>query len=220
MVIFETNLFWVHVSTFKNNSIFMQQVWFSVSFLRRIYTWLHCSEFPQSAGNFAKPRTSLLLSYCTRTKKNYLPTIYQLTLSLSLFSSMHKISFSPANFCQAVALSFASQHLQKTNSRPQYKLHLTCTEAHWQLIPSITGRVWLKVTEMRAWASPQVLPSKRPASDKGKLDRSSRSLSSLPLFLYVSLPLSAALCSSLSADAPTTAATFNWKYISKMAPGV
>lgn len=41
---------------------------------------------------------------------------------------------------------------------------------------------------MRARASPQVLSSKRPASNKGKEDRSSRSLSSLTLSSYVSRP--------------------------------
>lgn len=41
---------------------------------------------------------------------------------------------------------------------------------------------------MRARASSQVLPSQRPASNKGKEDRSSRSLSSLPLIPYVSRP--------------------------------
>lgn len=46
----------------------------------------------------------------------------------------------------------------------------------------------LNVAEMRARASPQVLPSKRPASNKGKEDRSSRSLSSLTLIPYVSRP--------------------------------
>lgn len=67
---------------------------------------------------------------------------------------------------------------------------------------------------MRAWASPQVLSSKRPASDKGKGDRSSRSLSLSPAAahsLCLSPSLSCFVLKFWSADAPTTAATFNWK---------
>lgn len=104
---------------------------------------------------------------------------------------------SPANFWQAFALSCASQHLQETqqerkNGKPrrQDKVKLSpAADVSWQLNPNIARRVRPKVAGMRAWASPQVLPSKRPASDKGKEDRSSRSLSSPPVFPYVSLSL-------------------------------
>lgn len=78
---------------------------------------------------------------------------------------------SPANFWQAFALSCASQHLQETQKeiRQQDKTQtLTCNGCLWQLIPAIARRVRPKVAGMRAWASPQVLPSTRPASDKGK----------------------------------------------------
>lgn len=78
---------------------------------------------------------------------------------------------SPANFWQAFALSCASQHLQETQkeTRQQDKTQtLTCNGCLWQLIPAIARRVRPKVAGMRAWASPQVLPSTRPASDKGK----------------------------------------------------
>lgn len=104
---------------------------------------------------------------------------------------------SPANFWQAFALSCASQHLQETQqerkkgkTRRQDKVKLSpAADVSWQLNPNIARRVRPKVAGMRAWASPQVLPSKRPASDKGKEDRSSRSLSSPPVFPYVSLSL-------------------------------
>lgn len=93
-------------------------------------------------------------------------------------------------------LCVATSPRDKKN-RQQYKLHLTSTKAQCQFILSIICWTLLSVMKMRAWASPQVLSSKRPASDKGKGDRSSRALSPRCLCFPMSLSLSLLLCAQV-----------------------
>lgn len=198
-----------HLAASKQSCSFVKQVecfvivWFLGDFTPDCIVLV----FPRCTGNFGKtaiiPETKL-----PQQRKNYLQTTYELIWITFYPSCVGPFS---ANLWQAAALSCASQHPQETEIREHYKLHLPSIKAHCQLMKGIIFWALLDVMKMRASASPQLLSSKRPASDKGKGDRSCRSLSSLPLFLYVSLPFSPALCSSLSADAPSTAATFCWK---------
>lgn len=90
LVIFEMDLFCIHFFASKHYSLFVQQVEFSRCFVSlRLYTWLHCSEFPQCTGNFARQGIPLSWNYCKR-KELFTNNLWTNTCNFVFFSSVRK----------------------------------------------------------------------------------------------------------------------------------
>lgn len=116
----------------------------------RLYTWLHCAEFPWCRKTTSQERKHNSHKTTALRRKKEVFTNYP--SANCDFSRVRKKVLSSANFWQALSCVATSSRDKKIQQ--PHKLCLNSMKAPWQLLLSSTSWVLMSVMEMRVWASP------------------------------------------------------------------